>query len=467
MPIILEVGQGLYWRSWTAMVKHIFKGKMVPTYSKLFKMWGIETVDGIQYGDLDTVLSEFCFTGLSFRFHTRRQDEAHWHDHEHWFDLVTRSAAISPVGFSYHDFEADYSMQELAALDQVVKSATVAPNADRWQGFSLPEYVWGAVLDWENYIGRIELTRDYDRVFQEFKSPIKYSRFGHILIIPDPNPSEKWRQRKQVKAFGKKLEIPGEFVLFLHCEDPDAKVLKVSALSDKELVKVIANVTIKNRPADVFDWNSYGNPRYRQHTDPVSLQLRFSTGDGQKHVATNFEAVEASIVQDSEHFSINGFESDYSPQERAYILAILHRYQTVKQPDRWQGFAMPPKLFSVFMSMASETMATTTIDTNYYIGFRQIAAPFQWYRHEHILIIPVPQPGMTIDKKKDLVAFGQQIKVPGDEVYFMHVEDWNASPKMVSALQPEEIEAVFNNVTLNGKVPTRYLKQKIYPLHES
>lgn len=49
----------------------------------------------------------------------------------------------------------------------------------------------------------------------------------------------------------------------------------------------------------------------------------------------------------------------------------------------------------------------------------------------------------------------------------MHVEDWHASPKVVSALQLEEIDAVFNNVTLNGKVPTRYLEQKIYPLHES
>ena len=445
--------ESYYWRLNGWCTDQIFKNKRLPYYSKWLKYWGVPTVDGVEKGPLEWVLGEWLGTGMIYRYHTAFMDDYHYHDHDHDFERVIGSVAVDPLNFSYHDFEEDYSTQQLATLDRVQKQYTVSPDPKRWTGFELPETVSGANIEDET-MSRVDLQRDYAQIFRAMRPPFRIYHHDHILMIPDPLETKN-RWDKKLTIFGQKLTIPGDFVLCLHCEDPTAETKVISQLTDEEYTLLSQNVLWGDQPIDQFNQTTAWVPHYHlDYFEVPDLIYRYHTtwltDNPHAEHADTFEQVLEVLVHDPKHFAIDGYEADYNAQERAFLDAVKQRYLIPRAKDRWQGFAFPEEVPGASLELFDNSLGRMAASRDFYVGMRHLQAPFNYYRHDNLLIIPDPVPDAMREQGKKVVAFGMEIEVPGTFVMFMHVDDWDTKPIVVSEMSEEEYASIEANLTVNG-----------------
>lgn len=441
-----------YWRLYDWRVKLAFKGRQMPHYARSLKTWGVEGVWMIETGRLDSVLADWLCMDLVYHYHNRYMNEYNYFDHEHYFENVVREAASDPTQFSYHDFESEYSPQQLAVLDRIKEQYTVTPDPFRWAGFELPKQPDGLVIV-EETMREFKAVRDYDQAFRQIQPPFNWVQHDQLILIPDPIHS-RGHWAKHLTVFGQRLVVPGEFVLVMHCDDFDAPIKKLSKPTDAEIALMRQEVKWDGRP---IDWEDQvgGIPRYQlDEFDSVGLVYRFETmsGKGKRRVeqAQTLNDVFKALVHDPKHFSIAAFADDYNAQERAFIDAVRQRYLTPREPDRWGGFRLPDKVPGAFLNLYGDSLGQMRADREHYFGLWHVQAPFKWYRHDHLLILPDPVPDAIREQGKKVVAFGQTIEVPGSYVMFMHVDDWDATPRVVSEMSEAEFASVVANVTING-----------------
>ena len=263
-----------YWRLLGWRADRVFKGKSQPYYSRELKCWGVSEVDNVETGPLKWVFGEWLGVGIIYRYRSDSMND--YHEHEHNFEGVVTAAASAPLSFSYHDFEADYSDQQLAILDRIQKQYTVRSDSKRWKGFELPETISGAIIEAE-IMGRVDLQRDYDQIFRNMRPPFRWYQHDHILIISDPVSTENHWDKK-LSVFGEKLTIPGDFVLCLHCEDPVVETKVVSQLTEEEYTLLSPNVCWGEQPIDQTKRTSTWVQHYRLSGFQVSgLIYRYHT----------------------------------------------------------------------------------------------------------------------------------------------------------------------------------------------
>ncbi|WP_262315189.1 hypothetical protein [Lacticaseibacillus parakribbianus] len=443
-----------YWRLCGWYERRVFRGKLFPHYSKLLRSWGVQGSVGIESGSLEWVLSEWLAIGFVYPYDIQSADGTRRHEYGHSFEAVVTDAARDPLTFSYQGFEASYSRQQLAALDRVRQQHIVTPNAHRWQGFLLPERLQGIILA-EEIMGRIQISRDYNPFFRVVQPPFHWYRHGNVILIPDPLPSRR-RWGKHLTILGQRLKILGDFVLCLHCEDWEVPVKRLSDLRDDEVAWLRDNVHWNGEPMDWFRFTATGTTRYGLERIDGGLTYHYYLGGVRakphpNHVAT-FEDVLQALVRDPSRFSIVGYEDNYNAAERAFLDAVQQRYLVPRAEDRWQGFSLPEKVHGAFLRLSDETLSYMTVNRDYYVGMRHLQAPFRWYRHGQLLIIPDPVPDAIRERHKRVAAFGMTIEVPGAFVMVMHVDDWEATPRTISdrELSAEEFQDVLKHVSLNG-----------------
>lgn len=85
-----------------------------PTYSHEEDCWYVNTPHGIEYGDINYIVSEFCNDGLIYHYWIG--DNPIEHDHTHGFEGVLEAVIRYPETFSIQDFENQYSVQEKRLL---------------------------------------------------------------------------------------------------------------------------------------------------------------------------------------------------------------------------------------------------------------------------------------------------------------------------------------------------------------
>lgn len=164
----------------------------------------------------------------------------------------------------------------------------------------------------------------------------------------------------------------------------------------------------------------------------------------------SFTGVLRSLVDDPEAFSYQDFETDYSAQQRAFLDAIQRKLLTKSTMTRWQNFALPELVTGMALSLYDDSLTVMSAYRDTYVGFQQINPPFKWYRHDHILILPIPTPDQVREQHKVVQAFGQTISVVGEQVFFLHVDDWETTPVVVGAMSTAETNDVRAHVTING-----------------
>ena len=163
-----------------------------------------------------------------------------------------------------------------------------------------------------------------------------------------------------------------------------------------------------------------------------------------------FDQVLNVLVHDPKHFSIDGYESDYNPGERAFIDAIKNWYLVPREKDRWQGFSLPETVPGALLDLQLDSLQHTAANRDYYVGLRHIKAPFEYYRQGDLLIIADPVPHAIREEHKQVVAFGQTIPVEGTFVLFLHINDWSTTPKVVGDMSDVEFNLIRANTSING-----------------
>ncbi|WP_461226128.1 hypothetical protein [Lacticaseibacillus suihuaensis] len=434
--------------------RRFFRDKLFPNYSRLLRSWGVQGLVGIESGPLEWVLSEWLAIGFFYPYDVQSADGTRRHEHGHSFEAVVTAAARDPLTFSYRGFEASYSRQQLAALDRVREQHIVTPNTHRWRGFLLPERLRGMILE-EGIMGKVWLSRDYDPFFRVVRPTFRWYRHGDIILIPDPPPSRR-RWGKHLTILGQRLKIPGDFVLCLHCEDWQSPVKRISDLRDDEVAWLRDNVRWRGEPMDWFRYTATGVTRYGLERVDAGLAYHYRTSWERAtpyiNYGATFENILQALVHDPSDFSIVGYEDDYNAAERAFLDAVQQRYLDPRDADRWQGFSLPEQVHGAYLRLSDETLGYMTVNRDCYVGMRHLQAPFRWYRHGQLLIVPDPVPDAIREQQKRVVAFGMTIEVPGAFVMFMHVDDWEAAPKTISEreLSAEEFQNVIKHVSLNG-----------------
>lgn len=95
-----------------------FKGQKIPTYDSKSDIWVVDTAHGVEFGDMNYVLSEFVEGGLHYSFNTLIAGEVQ-RDHEHSFAGVILALLDDVTHFSIIGFEEDYSQQEIKFLNDI------------------------------------------------------------------------------------------------------------------------------------------------------------------------------------------------------------------------------------------------------------------------------------------------------------------------------------------------------------
>lgn len=101
-------------------VKQQYVGQKTPVYLEVYDMWVVDTDCGVEYGDINYVMSEFTSSGVRYRFTTKRSSSIEQLDHEHDFNAVLSAIADDPENFSYQPFEEDYSLQEIKYIESIL-----------------------------------------------------------------------------------------------------------------------------------------------------------------------------------------------------------------------------------------------------------------------------------------------------------------------------------------------------------
>jgi hypothetical protein len=222
----------------TALRQNVYLGKKLiqEHYHDFHRSAEGTTRYGIDYPEM---------LGLIYRYHTNWIEDNPHAEHATTFDQVLTVLVHDPKHFSIVGYEEDYNAGERAFID-AIKNWYLVPRAkDRWQGFSLPLTVPGALLDLQlDSLQHTAANRDYYVGIRHIKAPFNYYRHGDLLIIADPVPHAIREQHKQVVAFGQAIPVEGTFVLFLHVNDWLAKPKVVGLMSDEEFNLIKANVSI-------------------------------------------------------------------------------------------------------------------------------------------------------------------------------------------------------------------------------
>lgn len=93
-------------------------GTYLPTYIPEIDAWGMETIHGVEVGDLSYAIDQFCWNSVLYMFYDKNYKEHPNHVHAS-FELVIEALLDSPDDFSIEGFEELYSKQEQKVLERI------------------------------------------------------------------------------------------------------------------------------------------------------------------------------------------------------------------------------------------------------------------------------------------------------------------------------------------------------------
>lgn len=79
----------------------------------------VDTDHGVEFGDIEYVMSEFANAGVIYHFITKWNFQSKQPDHEHSFGAVLSAIADDPEYFSYKSFEHEYSEQQVQYIEAI------------------------------------------------------------------------------------------------------------------------------------------------------------------------------------------------------------------------------------------------------------------------------------------------------------------------------------------------------------